>query len=69
MGVFDMNTNAATGPGPYSLQEVYELVSTGAGANVNLTIDLTTAAVPEPGILVLLGTSLVGIAAGLRRRG
>jgi hypothetical protein len=65
-GTLDVNTNAPTGSGPYSLQDVYEVKANGAG-NVNLTIDLNTTAVPEPASLALLGTALTGVGF-LRRR-
>jgi len=66
----DVKTTAPTGSGPYSLQEVYEIVSTGPG-NVNLTIDLNTAVkapIPEPATLALVGTALLGIGLFRRRR-
>jgi hypothetical protein len=50
---------AATGSGPYSLQEVYTIVATGAG-NANLTIDVT-ATTPEPASFALVGTALAGL--------
>lgn len=71
-GAVDIFSAASTGPGPYSLQEVYKFTTNGAPLdNVNLTIDLTTVAtvIPEPTTLALLGSGLlVGIGL-LRRRG
>ena len=67
-GTFDKHTVASTGPGPYSLQEVYQIVATRAG-NVNLTIDLNTVATPEPTTLGLLGTGLLLGVGFFRRRG
>jgi hypothetical protein len=65
IGAQTNDVGVSTGPGPYSLQALYEVTATGAG-NVNLTIDLTSA-VPEPVTMVLLGSALVGLAL-LRRR-
>jgi hypothetical protein len=59
IGTESLDTTANPGAGPYSLQEVYVIHATGAG-NANLTIDLTSTALPEPASLALLGSALVG---------
>lgn len=64
---FDKNTIASTGAGPYSIQEVYEIVARSSGS-ANLTIDLNTTTVPEPGTLALLGTGLLAGVGFFRRR-
>ena len=68
IGTHSTTTSVATGPGPYSLQELYEVVATGAGT-ANLTIDLSTSAapVPEPVSLSFVGAAFVGLAL-LRQR-
>jgi hypothetical protein len=58
VGTQSSTTSIATGPGPYSLEEVYTIVATGAGT-ANLTIDLT--AVPEPASLVFVGAAFLGL--------
>lgn len=63
----DKNTLASTGDGPYSIQEVYQVVATRAGF-ANLTIDVETSAIPEPATLGLLGTGLLAGVGFLRRR-
>jgi hypothetical protein len=60
IGTHTTTTTLATGAGPYSLQEVYTIHATGVG-NANLTIDITSSVVPEPGTLTLVGTVLVGL--------
>jgi hypothetical protein len=62
IGTQSSTTSVATGPGPYSLQEVYEIMATGAGT-ANLTIDLatTTSSVPEPASLAFVGAAFAGL--------
>ena len=60
IGTQSSTTSIATGPGPYSLQEVYEIVATGAGT-ANLTIDLATSPVPEPASLAFVGAAFAGL--------
>ena len=67
MGVQNSTTAAATGNGPYSLQEVYSIVATGIGA-ANLTIDLSAAPIPEPVSCALVGSALTVLGLLLRRR-
>jgi hypothetical protein len=69
IGTQSSTTSVATGSGPYSLQEVYEIVATGAGT-ANLTIDLATtaAAVPEPASLAFLASAFAGLVFLRQRR-
>lgn len=60
IGTQTATTSVATGTGPYSLQEVYTIVATGAG-NTNLTIDVTASATPEPAPFALVATALAGL--------
>jgi PEP-CTERM motif len=69
IGTQTSTKSIATGPGPYSLEEVYTIVATGPGV-ANLTIDLnaTPSAVPEPASLAFVGTGFVGLVLLRRRR-
>jgi|HubBroStandDraft_6_1064221.scaffolds.fasta_scaffold637132_1 hypothetical protein len=68
IGTQTSTTSIATGTGPYSLQEVYTIVATGAGT-VNLTIDLAAAsAVPEPASLAFVGAAFAGLVLLRQRR-
>jgi len=69
IGTQSSTTTVATGAGPYSLQEVYEIVATGAGT-ANLTIDLaaTAVATPEPASLGFLGAAFAGLILLRQRR-
>jgi len=69
IGTQSSTSTIATGAGPYSLQEVYEIVATGAGT-ANLTIDLATTAVatPEPASLAFVGAAFAGLVLLRQRR-
>jgi hypothetical protein len=61
LGTNTSSTVENPGTGPYSLQEVFVIHALGAG-DANLTIDLTSAAIPEPSTwaMMLLGFSGLG---------
>ncbi len=67
IGTQTSTTSIATGPGPYSLQEVYTIVATGAGT-ANLTIDLAASPVPEPASLAFVGAAFAGLVLLRQRR-
>jgi hypothetical protein len=67
LGTQMLTSTVATGAGPYSLQEVYAIVATGAG-NTNLTIDVTASAVPELASIAFVGPALAGLGLLLLRR-
>ncbi len=51
---------------PFSITHEWTVRSTGAGES--LAFDMSTRAIPEPGVLGLLGLGLAGLAFSLRRR-
>ena len=61
LGTETLSTVDNPGAGPYSLQEVFTIKATGAGAT-NLTIDLTSSVVPETSTwaMMLLGFAGLG---------
>jgi len=67
IGTQTSTTSIATGLGPYSLEEVYTIVATGAGT-ANLTIDLATSPVPEPASLAFAGAAFAGLILLRQRR-
>jgi hypothetical protein len=61
LGTETLSTVDNPGAGPYSLQEVFTIHATGAG-NTNLSIDLTSSAIPETSTwaMMLLGFAGLG---------
>ena len=62
---FAANTTGVIGPGSYQLGITFNDISTGAyGYPYNLSFVVSPSSVPEPGILFLFGSGLVGLIAG-----